>query len=177
VRWDPNAPITIAEFLDFQCPYCARFYSETFPLILEQCVSTGKVKCVYRDFPLESIHHNAMAAAIASECAHEQNKYWQYHDALFENQQVWNKSESAFAVLIFKEFATKLNLNQEQFDTCLDSGKYVNEINNDLKDGKDYRITGMPGFFIGNQNIGFAKIDGSESFETFKNIIDSQLST
>jgi len=177
VRWDPNAPITIAEFLDFQCPYCARFYSETFPLILEQCVSTGKVKCVYRDFPLESIHHNAMAAAIASECAHEQDKYWQYHDALFENQQVWNKSESAFAVLIFKEFATKLNLNQEQFDTCLDSGKYVNEINNDLKDGKDYRITGMPGFFIGNQNIGFAKIDGSKSFETFKNLIDSQLST
>ncbi|MBM2819887.1 MAG: oxidoreductase [Nitrosarchaeum sp.] len=118
-----------------------------------------------------------MPAAVASECAHEQDKYWQYHDALFENQGVCNKVELASAITIFKEFATELDLNQEQFDSCLDSGKYIEEISNDLKDGKSYGITGTPGFFIGNDEIGFVKINGAQPFEAFKSIIDSQLNT
>lgn len=174
---DQDAPITIVEFSDFQCPYCARFQIQTLPLILEQYVDTGKVKFVYRDFPIQNSHPNAMPAAVASECAHEQDKYWQYHDALFENQGVWNKVEFASAITIFKEFATKLDLNQDQFDSCLDSGKYVEEISNDLKDGKSYGITGTPGFFIGNDEIGFVKINGAQPFEAFKSIIDSQLNT
>ena len=177
VRGNHDAPITIVEFSDFQCPFCARFQIQTLPLILEQYVETGKVKFVYRDFPIQNSHPNAMPAAAASECAHEQNKYWEYHDALFENQGVWNKVDIASAVTIFKEFAAELDLNQDQFSNCLDSGKYIEEINNDLKDGRDYGITGTPGFFIGNEENGFVKLNGAQPFEAFKNIIDSQLNT
>jgi protein-disulfide isomerase len=177
IRGDQDAPITIVEFSDFQCPFCARFQIQTLPLILEQYVYTGKVKFVYRDFPIQNSHPNAMPAAVASECAHEQDKYWQYHDALFENQGVWNKVENTSAITIFKEFATKLDLNQDQFNSCLDSGKYIEEINNDLKDGQSYGITGTPGFFIGNEEIGFVKINGAQPFEAFKSVIDSQLNT
>jgi len=177
IRGNQDAPITIVEFSDFQCPFCARFQINTLPLILEQYVDTGKVKFVYRDFPIQNSHPNAMPAAVASECAHEQDKYWQYHDILFENQGVWNKVEVTSAITIFKEFATKLDLNQDQFDSCLDSGKYIEEISNDLKDGKRYGITGTPGFFIGNEENGFVKINGAQPFEAFKSIIDSQLNT
>jgi protein-disulfide isomerase len=177
IRGDQNAPITIVEFSDFQCPFCARFHIQTLPLILEQYVETGKVKLVYRDFPIQNIHPNAISAAVASECAHEQDKYWEYHDALFENQQVWNNAETTSTITIFKEFATKLELNQEQFNSCLDSGKYIDEISNDLKDGRNYGITGTPGFFIGNEEIGFVKINGAQPFEAFKSVIDSQLNT
>lgn len=177
IRGDQDAPITIVEFSDFQCPFCARFQIQTLPLILEQYVDTGKVKFVYRDFPIQNSHPNAMPAAVASECAHEQDKYWQYHDALFENQGVWNNVEITSAITIFKEFATELDLNQEQFNSCLDSGKYIEEINNDLNDGRDYGVSGTPGFFIGNEKIGFVKLNGAQPFEAFKSIIDSQLNT
>lgn len=172
-----DAPITIVEFSDFQCPFCARFQMQTLPSILEQYVETGKVKFVYRDFPIQSSHSNAMIAAVASECAHEQDKYWEYHNKLFENQTVWTKMETMTVITTFKEFATKLNLNKEQFDSCLDLGKYIEEINNDLKDGRDYGITGTPGFFIGNEDIGFVKLNGAQPFEAFKIVIESQLNT
>ena len=172
-----DAPITIIEFSDFQCPFCARFQIQTLPLILEQYVETGKVKFVFRDFPIQSSHPNAMPAAVASECADEQNKFWQYHDMLFENQGTWSKMDFASAITVFKEYAIKLELNQEQFNACLDSGKYVNEINNDLTDGRNYEITGTPGFFIGNEKIGFVKVNGAQPFEVFQGIIESQLNS
>jgi len=172
-----NAPITIIEFSDFQCPFCARFQIQTLPLILEQYVETGKVKFVFRDFPIQSSHPNAMPAAAASECADEQNKFWQYHDMLFENQGIWNKMDFTSAITVFKEYAIELELNQEQFNACLDSGKYVNEINNDLTDGRNYEITGTPGFFIGNEKIGFVKVNGAQPFEVFQGIIESQLNS
>jgi protein-disulfide isomerase len=118
-----------------------------------------------------------MPAAVASECADEQNKFWEYHDMLFENQGTWNKMDFTSAITVFKEFATELELNQEQFNSCLDSGKYVNEINNDLTDGRNYEVTGTPGFFIGNENVGFVKVNGAQPFEVFRGIIDSQLNS
>lgn len=170
-----DASITVVEFSDFQCPFCARFQIETFPLILEQYVDTGKVKFTYRDFPIQQSHPNAIPAAVASECAHEQNKYWEYQNELFEKQQIWSNVEVASAIINFKEFATRLNLNQEQFDSCLNSGKYIEEVMMDLNDGKSYGITGTPTFFIGNENTGFVKITGAQPFESFKNTIDSQI--
>jgi protein-disulfide isomerase len=177
VKGEQNAPITIIEFSDFQCPFCARFHEQTLPLILEQYVETGKVKFVYRDFPIQTSHPNAMPAAAASECAHEQDKYWEYHDELFKNQGIWNNMEITSAITIFKEYATKLELNQEQFDSCLDSGKYIEEINKDLRDGQNYGITGTPGFFIGNEQDGFIQLTGARPFEAFKSVIDSQLNS
>jgi len=176
IRGDPNAPITIVEFSDFQCPFCARFHVQTLPLILEEYTESGKVRFVYRDFPIQS-HPNAMPAAVASECAHEQDKYWQYHDVLFENQVLWSNMEIPDAIAVFKEFATRLELNQDQFNSCLNSGKYIEEVNKDLNDGRNYGVSGTPGFFIGNEKIGFIKINGAQPFESFKTIIDHQLNT
>ena len=172
-----DAPITIVEFSDFQCPFCSRFYAQTLPLIREQYIDTGKVKFVYRDFPIQGSHPNALPAASASECAHEQGKYWEFHDMLFQNQNVWNKLELSLANEAFKEYARDLGLNENQFNSCLESGKYLEEIQKDLREGNNYGITGTPGFFIGNEKLGFVKLIGAQPFEAFKSIIETQLNT
>ena len=177
IRGDPNAPITIVEFSDFQCPFCARFHVQTLPLIIEEYIDAGKVNLVYRDFPIQSIHPNALPAAVAAECANEQGKYWEYHDILFEKQSGWSKLDSNTALSTFSQYATDINLEQQQFDSCLGSGKYLEEVQGDLSDGRDYDITGTPGFFIGNEEIGFVKINGAQPFDSFQRIIDAQLDT
>jgi len=177
VRGNPDAPITIIEFSDFQCPFCARFHVQTLPSILEEYIDTGKVNLVYRDFPIQSIHPNALPAAVAAECANEQGKYWQYHDTLFERQNTWSKLDTGSVISTFSQYAADVGLEQQQFDSCLGSGKYLQEVQQDLNDGRTYDITGTPGFFIGNENIGFVKIDGAQPFESFKRVIDSQLGT
>jgi len=82
VKGDPNAPVTVVEYSDFQCPFCKRFYQQTLPQLEKNYIETGKVKFVYKDFPLDSIHPNARPAHIAAECADEQGKFWEYHDLL-----------------------------------------------------------------------------------------------
>ena len=177
IRGDPNAPITIVEFSDFQCPFCARFHVQTLPSLLEEYIADGKVNLVYRDFPIQSIHPNALPAAVAAECADDQGKYWEYHDMLFEKQSSWARLDSNSAISTFSQYATDIGLEKEQFDSCLGSGKYLEEVQGDLRDGRDYEITGTPGFFIGNEKIGFVKLNGAQPFESFKRIIDAQLET
>ena len=177
IRGDPNAPITILEFSDFQCPFCARFHVQTLPLLLEEYIDAGKVNLVYRDFPIQSIHPNALPAAVAAECANEQGKYWEYHDTLFEKQSVWSRLNSDAAISTFSQFATDVGLEQQQFDSCLGSGKYLEEVQHDMREGREYDITGTPGFFVGNEEIGFVKITGAQPFEIFKRVIDAQLET
>ena len=177
IRGDPNAPITIVEFSDFQCPFCARFHVQTLPLIIEEYIEEGKVNLVYRDFPIQSIHPNALPAAVAAECANEQGRYWEYHDMLFEKQNGWNRLDSNTAISTFSQYATDVGLEQQQFDSCLGSGKYLEEVQGDLSDGRDYGISGTPGFFIGNDEIGFVKLSGAQPFDSFKKIIDAQLDT
>jgi len=175
IRGDPDAPITIVEFSDFQCPFCARFHLQTLPLIIEEYIEEGRVNLVYRDFPIQSIHPNALPAAVAAECANEQGRFWEYHDMLFEKQNGWNRLDSNTAISTFSQYATDVGLEQQQFDSCLGSGKYLEEVQGDLSDGRDYDITGTPGFFIGNDEIGFVKLNGAQPFESFKKIIDAQL--
>jgi len=177
IRGDPNAPITIVEFSDYQCPFCARFYTQTLPLLKEEYIDQGKVNFVYRDFPIQSIHPNALSAAVAAECADDQQKYWEYHDMLFERQNSWAKLDNDSVISTFSKYSTELGLEQEQFDACLGSGKYLQEVQNDLNDGRNYQVTGTPGFFIGNEKIGFVKINGAQPFDSFKKIIDSQLNS
>ena len=172
---NPDAPITIIEFSDFQCPFCARFYTQTLPLIYEEYIEPGKVKLVFRDYPIQSIHPNAVPAAIASECANEQGKFKEMHDMLFEKQNEWGKQKTADALSLFSQYATKIQSEQEVFDSCLTSGKYIEEISKDLDDGRDYGVTGTPGFFVGNDQIGYVELKGAQPFESFKKVIDSQL--
>ncbi len=172
---NPDAPITIIEFSDFQCPFCARFYTQTLPLIYEEYIDQGKVKLVFRDFPIQSIHPNAVPAAVASECANEQGKFKEMHDKLFDNQNEWNSQETVDALSLFSQYATEIQLEQETFDSCLTSGKYIEEIQKDLNEGQNYGVSGTPGFFIGNDQIGYVQLKGAQPFDSFKKVIDAQL--
>ncbi|MFQ5781848.1 MAG: thioredoxin domain-containing protein [Nitrosopumilus sp.] len=172
---NPDAPITIIEFSDFQCPFCARFYVQTLPLIIEEYIDQGKVKLVFRDFPIQSIHPNALPASVAAECANDQGKFREMHDMLFDNQNQWNKQETINALSLFSQYATEIQLEQETFDSCLASGKHIEEIRKDLEDGRDYGVSGTPGFFVGNDQVGFIELKGAQPFESFKKVIDVQL--
>ncbi len=162
VRGDADAPVTIVEWSDYECPFCAKFYSETESLINEQYVKTGKVKLVYRDFPL-SFHANAQKAAEAAECAGEQDKYWEMHDMIFE-QGVQG------GVAGFKQYAKSLSLNSAKFDTCLDSGAMTTETQKDMDDGAAVGIQGTPGFLINGKLV-----SGAQPFAVFKQVIDAEL--
>ena len=172
---DHNAEVTIIEFSDFQCPFCARFNTQTLPSIFEEYISQGKVKLVFRDFPIQSIHPNALPASVAAECANEQGKFKEMHDKLFDNQNQWNKQETIDALSLFKQYALEMKLDSKIFESCLDNGKYIDEIRKDLKDGQDYGVSGTPGFFIGNEKVGYIELKGAQPFESFKKVIDKQL--
>ena len=177
VKGDPNAPITIVEFSDFQCPFCARFFTETLPLIEKNYIETGKVKIVYRDFPIPSIHQNAIPAAIAAECADEQGMFWEFHDKLFENQILWQDLDNQNVVRTFEQYADELALDTDTFNTCLESAKYLEEVQNDLNDGASYGVAGTPGFFIGNEKIGYGMVSGAQPYSTFQQVFDQLLAS
>ena len=175
MKGDPNAPVTIIEFSDYECPFCGRFYSQTLPLIEENYINTGKVNFVYRDFPIQSIHRNAATAAVAAECADDQEMFWSFHDMIFENKSTWEKLQGENLLNEFEQYAVSLGLNTEEFNTCLESGKYLDEVKNDLRDGQKYGITGTPGFFVGNDQIGYVQIKGAQPYESFEKILDEML--
>jgi len=172
---DTDAPITIIEFSDFQCPFCARFHVQTLPTIMDEYINKGTVKLVFRDFPIQSIHPNAVPASVAAECANEQGKFEEMYDTLFEKQNEWNNQEMSKALDLFSQYASEMQLEQKEFDSCLKNGKYIEEIKKDLDDGRAYGISGTPGFFIGNERIGFVELKGAQPFESFKKVIDTQL--
>jgi len=169
------APVTIVEFSDFQCPFCERFFSQTLPQVEQNYIDSGKVRLVYRDFPLESIHPNAVAASLAAQCANEQGKFWQYHDILFQNQPQWAELDSVNARGTLEQYAVQLGLNSANFNTCLDSSKYLGKIQKDFQDGTNYRVSGTPAFFIGNDKDGYVHIVGAQPYSVFQQTIDQQL--
>lgn len=147
---DPEAPVTIFIFGDYQCPACGMFYKEIEPLLRKDYIDTGKAKMVNKDFPLESIHPFARPAAEASECAKDQGKYWLYHDALFERQQQLSQVD-------FAQLAVDLNLNKEQFSQCYDNRKYKDEVAGDINEGLKVGVDATPTIFInGNKFRGVA---------------------
>jgi len=162
VKGDKNAPVTIIEFSDFQCPFCGKFFKETFGQIDEKYIKTGKVKMVFRDFPL-SFHENAQKSAEAAECADEQGKFWEYHDMLFENQE-------KLSVEDLKRYAVELGLDKDKFDSCLDSEKYKDEVKKDFSDGQKYGVSGTPAFFINGKLV-----SGAQPFSAFEKVIEAEL--
>ena len=163
VMGDEDAPVTIIEFSDFQCPYCGKFFSDTLPSIEKYYVNTGKAKLVFRDFPLP-IHPNAESAALAAECAHEQGQFWAYHDYLFSNQADLSDAN-------YKKWAEDLGLDTAKFNDCLDSKKYLSEVQADMADGQSYGVAGTPAFFINGKMV-----NGAQPYEMFQQEIDAALS-
>jgi len=175
MKGDPNAPITIIEFSDYECPFCGRFYTQTLPLIEENYINTGKVNFVYRDFPIQSIHRNAATAAVAAECADDQETFWPFHDMIFENKNTWAALEGVNLLNEFERYAVILGLNTEEFIACLESQKHLDEVRKDLQDGQNYGITGTPGFFIGSDKNGYVKVVGAQPYQSFEKILDGML--
>lgn len=160
IRGDFNAPITLVEFSDFECPFCERHFP-TMNKLLDNY--KGKVRLVYKHFPL-GFHSNAQKAAEASECADEQGKFWEYHDKIFENQ------STGLSVDKFKQWAKDLDLNDNKFDDCLDSGKYTVKVQSDLQEGAQKGVDGTPATFINGRLV-----SGAQPYETFKQVIDNLL--
>lgn len=155
--------MTIVEFSDFQCPYCKRFRDQTFDALIEQY--GDQIRIVYRDFPLDSIHPEARKAAEAAECADDQGKFWEYHDLVYANQQVTGLGLEALG-----GFAEELELDMDEFNECLESGKYADEVSADLADGTRYSVTGTPTFFING-----VRLVGAQPLAAFTAIIDQEL--
>ena len=146
VLGDPSAPVTIVEFSDYQCPFCGRYFSETWPQLREEFVDTGRVRYVFKDFPLTSIHPPAAKAHEAARCAGDQGAYWQMHDRLFEDQSEWAQSADSEAVL--RDYAAGLGLDTADFDTCLDSGRWTSALQEDMDEGERLGVQGTPTFFV-----------------------------
>jgi protein-disulfide isomerase len=172
MRGDPKAKVTIIEFADFQCPFCARFVSETLPLIDKEYIQTGKVRFVMREYPLTNIHPYAHKAAEAARCAGDQGKYWQMHDKLFQNQK-------SLEVTNLKEYAKTIGLDAQAFNDCLDGGKQVEKIQRDVLEAQNLRVNGTPGFFLGlttsGDTIKGTYIEGAQPIELYRQIINSLL--
>jgi protein-disulfide isomerase len=163
---NPDAPLTILEYSDFLCPFCTRAALEIMPQLEEEYVATGEVKLVWKQFPLPQLHGEAaITAAEASECAAEQNAFWEYHDALFLN----NESVS-FTAENLKRFAQELGLDTEAFNACFDDGRYTDKVADDYNEARRRGLDATPSFFVGQ-----TEIVGAKPYSDFKTAIDDEL--
>jgi protein-disulfide isomerase len=165
--------LTLIEFSDYQCPFCARHTKETHPQLVKEYIDTGKLRYVFFDFPLESIHKQAFKAAEATRCAGDQGKYWEMHELLFASQkslEPWSKHAEA------------LGLDATAFDACMTGGTHASAVRADIEVAKKLGMTGTPGFLIAQtdpkdpQKVkGLTLLKGAKSFDAFKTDIEKAL--
>lgn len=167
-----TAPVTLVEFSDYQCPFCRRFNEQTLSKIKAQYIETGKVRYVFRDFPLDSIHPQARKASQAALCAGDQGKYWEAHHLLFQNQQRLKNDD-------LKSYAQQLGLNTETFNECLDKDKHASRIQENVADAIRAGVRGTPAFVLGRTGrdgvIDGLFISGAKPFEEFQQEIERLL--
>lgn len=165
-----DAKVTIIEFSDFQCPFCRTFWTDTLPLIKKTYIDTGKVKLVYRDYPLTSLHPMSEPSAEAFECAQDQNKGWEMHDKMFGEQAKKGTGTIAYTVADLKTWAKQIGLEAATFNQCLDSGKYKDEVAKDIADGTAAGVSGTPSFFVNGRLL-----VGAQPFAQFQALIEKEL--
>ncbi|HLO28882.1 MAG TPA: thioredoxin domain-containing protein [Anaerolineales bacterium] len=184
---DPNAPIKIEEFADFQCPYCEQFHQTTEPLLRQYYIDTGKVQYIYRsmgNFVSDNIARakgvpattESQDAALAAYCAGDQNKFWEMHAYLFGN--VLGEDAGSFTDKRIKAIAEKAGLDMSQFNSCYDSGKFKDRVQKDFEDGQAAKISGTPGFLITYTVGGETKtrlIEGAQPFSKFQQELEAAL--
>lgn len=158
--------LEIVEFADFQCPFCQKFYNEAYKELKAKYIDTGKVKFVYRHFPL-SFHVNAQVSAEAAECANRQGKFWEYHDVLFTK----GKSDGAGLDKVnLKKYALDLGLDTTKFNQCLDNCETTDVVKKDLLEGQNIKVSGTPSFVIDGKLL-----VGAQPFSAFEQAIESAL--
>lgn len=164
---DKNAPITIVEFSDFQCPFCERAFSGAIAQFkASDYFKKGQVNLIYKHFPLTSIHPYAQKAAEAAECANRQGKFWQYHDKLFTNQQ-------ALDIASLKSYASQIGLDTGKFNKCLDSGEATAEISKESQQAQSAGGQGTPYFVLINKKGQTQVVSGAVPFSQFESAIKS----
>ena len=164
-----NAKVKIVEFSDFQCPFCRTFWKDTLSKIKTEYIDTGKVVIYYRHYPL-SFHPMAQASAEAAECANEQEKFWEFHDTMYEEQGKKGEGTIEYTNDDLKTWAGSIGVNTTQFNECLDNGKYKEKVAKDQSDGTTAGVNGTPGFFINGTSL-----VGAQPFESFKTAIEAEL--
>lgn len=166
VRGDANAKLTIVEFADYQCPFCERFHKDVYKQILTDYVETGKAKFVYKN--LAFLGQESTDAANAALCAKEQNKFWEFHDYLFDHQN--GENQGAFSVDNLKKFAGAVGLAQGQFDSCLDNKKYDAQVKADNAEASKNGFNSTPSVAVGT-----TPVIGAQPYAQFKTIIETEL--
>jgi protein-disulfide isomerase len=168
-----DAPVTIIEFSDYQCPFCRKFWTDTYPQLKKNYIDTGKVKLVFRDFPL-SFHPMAEPSARAAECVREKGgdaAYWKFHDKMFSEQNKLDggtvKSTITYTESDLKNWAKAIGYD---IASCLDSGKYADEVAQDMVDGQSYGVSGTPAFFVNGQLL-----SGALPYAQFQQAIEAAL--
>ncbi|MBW2972808.1 DsbA family protein [Candidatus Woesearchaeota archaeon] len=159
---EEDAEITMVIYDDFQCPFCARFEQQAWLEIKEKYIDTGKAKFYYKHFPL-GFHSHAQLAAEASECAHDQGKFWEYHDLMFENQADINEEQ-------MKTWAEELELDMDDFNSCLDTHKYAEKVKLSMAEGQKVGVKGTPSVLVEDELV-----VGAQPFDNFKKVIDKKL--
>ena len=159
-----ESQVTVVEYSDFQCPYCKSFHA-TVKQVIE--AYGDQVLYVYKHFPLESIHPQATNAAVASECANDQDKFMEYADRLFATQEDWGAQTGTQR---FKTYAAQLGLNQSEFNQCMDEERHIEKVASDFQEGQGFNVSGTPAVFVNDQFK-----SGAASFDTIKELIDGEL--
>ncbi len=176
VLGDVNARVTIVEFSDYQCPFCRKFYDETYELLKTNYIDTGKAKLVFMDFPL-SFHEGAVGYARAARCVRDlggDEAYFEMHDKIFEEQIVLDGGTVKSTIPYVGDEAVKSWAKQLGYDIseCFDSGKYTEEVNADLLYGQGLGVSGTPGFFVNG-----ILLEGAQPYSVFSQIIESELNS
>ena len=168
---DPDAPITLVEFGDYQCHYCNVFFQSIEKDIVKNYVDTGKVKIIFKDYNI--IGEDSVKASQGAHCANDQGLFWEYHDILYSNWTGENNGWASSENLAI--FAQQIGLNMNKWSECMNKGSHSQIILKSNDDARTLQLTGTPAFFIINSEGEVSKLFGAQPFEVFKKIFDEQL--
>ena len=168
---DPDAPITLVEFGDYQCHYCNVFFQSIEKDILKNYVNTGKVKIIFKDYNI--IGEDSVKASQGAHCANDQGLFWEYHDILYSN---WTGENNGWASgTNLTNFAEEIGLDMNKWTECMMQQKHSQTILSSNDDARALELTGTPAFFVINSEGGVSKLFGAQPFEVFKKMFDAQL--
>jgi len=170
-----DAPIVIVEYSDYQCPFCRRWFDDSKSQLQTEYIDTGKVQFIYKDYPL-SFHPMANTYAEAARCAGDQGKYFEFHDKIFlEQGKFGNGTISTITTDDIKQWATDLGLNTNEFNSCLDTGKFSSAVQTNFTEGSASGVSGTPAFLVGTRDGTGQLLVGAQPYATFKSTIDALL--
>ncbi|RNJ76812.1 MAG: protein-disulfide isomerase [Nitrosopumilus sp. D6] len=169
---DPDAPVTLVEFGDYQCQACNRFFHNTEDALIEKYINTGQVRMIFKDFNI--IGPDSVTASHGAHCANEQGLFWEYHDILYEN---WAGENNGWASAENQaEFAREIELDMQRWSECVETGRYSHSILASNNDARNLlKITGTPAFFVVGPDEKISQIQGAQPFSVFESTINTHL--